>query len=71
MDVKVKCRYEKCGKIFHFDPDVGNQVLFRGTSLFKNKRAESAEEDYVVTCPHCKTAKKIRIAKGDNDDQEY
>lgn len=76
MKYKVRCRWEKCKKLFYFPPENGEQVMYRGsrvlTKIFKKEdEDEDTEEIYVATCPHCKTAKKIRIKKGDNHEREY
>ena len=76
MGYKVRCRFEKCNKVYVFDPEKADQVLYKGTSvlrkIFKKEEEEKDNEEvYVTTCPYCKTAKKIRIKKGGDHDREY
>lgn len=72
MVYKVRCRWEECDRLFGFDPENGEQVVYRNI-LFGRENPEEFENDEVriVTCPHCNTAKKIRIKKGDDSEREY
>ncbi len=72
MKYKVRCRWGKCNKLFYFDPETGEQVVYRNI-LFggENSEEDGNDEIRIATCPHCNTAKKIKIKKGDDSEREY